>query len=115
MIEAGQFLDDAEVIRLRSTYRGGGDVNLVFASFVEDNTRVDLETDNFYYQPPDEQVGTDCPLCSNRITIYLLDFISITGTHILCMYCADCDLLFRSRMIGRLDDYGNFTAEECIK
>jgi len=115
MIEAGQFLDDARIYTIPSKHKGGGSTHPVFATFIEDSSQIDLETGGYYYQPPREEVGTDCPLCTKRVTIYLLDAVSVTGDCITQTYCENCDLLFRSRMIGHLDYYGNFTAEENIK
>lgn len=110
MIEAGQFLDDA---RIYYTCADGSEAHYVFATFVEDSSQVRLE-EGFFYQELDDHIATDCPFCSKRINIYPIA-TSITGNRVLCLYCEDCDLLFRGRFIGRLDNYGNFTAEENIK
>lgn len=108
--EPGQFLDNAT---FHTVAHKGGTVTYVLATYIEDSSQVDLEAGGFFHQQLPDEYATDCPLCSKRITIYMVAD-TLEGKRNLCLYCEDCNILFRGRVIGTMDNYGNFIAKECI-
>ncbi len=111
MSEVGQFLDNAT---FRTIAHRGGTITYVFATYIEDSSQVDLEAGGFFYQHLPDDCATDCPLCAKRITIYMV-IDTLECKRNLCQYCENCNILFRARLIGTMDNYGNFIAKECIK
>ena len=107
MYEPGQFLDDITIISIQKPY---GTRHYVWASYVEDSSAIDLETMPFIYQ---EEPVHHCPRCGVHVTI-LIVLQCLDGVRNLCEYCSDCDLLYRSRVIGVIAD-GEFTSWESVQ
>lgn len=113
--EIGQFLDDAKIFSFTKDM-GHGEVrhfHYVFATYIEDSTQVDLDKGFSHQEIPDDR-ATYCPQCSAKITIYV-QVHCLDGKTRLCHYCTECDLLFRTAIIGTLDNYGNFNAWESVR
>uniref|UniRef100_A0A6M3LJX3 Uncharacterized protein n=1 Tax=viral metagenome TaxID=1070528 RepID=A0A6M3LJX3_9ZZZZ len=110
---AGDFLED---IRIYSIPLGNKfnsyTKHLVTATFIEDNTQVSLD-DDFIYQSHSIETKSYCPLCEGEICISFI-ITSVTGDRVLAEYCPDCELLYRTRIIGVLDNFGNYTPKEGV-
>jgi len=94
--EAGQILEDERVLN-----EAHG--SLVYATLIEDADTVNLDN-GFTIQA----CGTLCPQCSKLIDISLMTVSCKTGERVMCHYCSDCPLLFRSILIGKIDWRGEY-------
>lgn len=80
---------------------------LCFATVVEDADSVNFD-EGFTVQECD----TVCPSCNKEITIRTIAVSVFTGERVLCLYCDECHLLFRTAAVGYQTWDGEYKAKE---
>ena len=96
MFKAGEILEDTSIYQ---TKHGSH----VFATLIEDTDAVDLDN-GVTIQEHDKQ----CPQCGATISAHIMTKSCVTGKVVMCYYCTDCPLLFRTILVGSMGWDGNY-------